>query len=153
MGYNSYEMADIYWWKPRSALMAMVSGRGKQTTEGMLAKVLRSEGYAGWRRQQRISGQDAKGGPYWVRPDFIFRSRRIAIFVDGCFWHGCPRHGTPPKGNRAFGSKKFPRNKARDARDSRNLRWSHGRVLRLWVRELKPSRRLALHTKLKRVLA
>jgi len=44
MGYYSYEMADIYWWKQRSALMAMVCGRGKQTTEGMLAKVLYSEG-------------------------------------------------------------------------------------------------------------
>jgi len=56
--------------------------KGQADTKGMLAKVLRSEGYAGWRRQQRISGQDAQGGPYRVQPDFIFRSRRIAIFVD-----------------------------------------------------------------------
>ena len=106
-----------------------VRGKGNLTIEGVLAKVLRSEGYVGWRRQQRIGGQAAKGGPYRVQPDFIFRSRRIAIFVDGCFWHGCPRHGTPPKGNRAFGSKKFATNKARDARDSLSLRWNVGRVL------------------------
>ncbi len=54
----------------------MVCGKGKQTNEGML---LRSEGYARWRRQQRIGGQDAKDGPLRMRPDFIFRSRRIAI--------------------------------------------------------------------------
>ncbi len=76
MGYYSYEMADIYSRKLRSALIAMVCGKGKQTNEG---KLLRSEGYAGWRRQQRISGQDAKDGPFRMRPDFIFRSRRIAI--------------------------------------------------------------------------
>ncbi len=66
--------------------MAMVCGRGKQTTEGMLTKVLRSEGYARWRRQQRISGQDAKGGPYRVRPDFIFRCRRSANLSPAAGW-------------------------------------------------------------------
>ncbi|MCX6920294.1 MAG: hypothetical protein NTX20_03080 [Verrucomicrobia bacterium] len=45
----------------------------------MQAKVLRSEGYARWQRQQRIGGRNAKDGPLRMRPDFIFRSRRIAI--------------------------------------------------------------------------
>ena len=75
-GNESYEIPNITTRKQRSALIAMVCGKGKQTNEGML---LRSEGYAGWRRQQRIGGRNAKDGPLRMRPDFIFRSRRIAI--------------------------------------------------------------------------
>ena len=37
------------------------------------------------------------------KPDFTFRARRVAVFVDGCFWHGCPRHGTLPRQNGGSG--------------------------------------------------
>ena len=65
--------------------MAEVRGRGNATTEGALATVLRAEGWSGWRRQQAVRGRDAKGDLFRVRPDFIFRARRLVIFVDGCF--------------------------------------------------------------------
>ena len=72
-----------------------------------------------------------------VRPDFIFPKFKLAVFVDGCFWHGCPRHGTQPKGNRAFWKNKFARNRARDRLVNRALRAAHWRVVRIWECALK----------------
>ena len=47
--------------------------------------------------------------------DIVFRPARLAVFVDGCFWHGCPEHGTTPKSNSNFWSEKIRRNVERDA--------------------------------------
>lgn len=67
-----------------------------------------------------------------MRPDFVFRQERLALFVDGCFRHGCPKHATKPKNNRAFWRKKLAGNKARDALVTRTLRRSGWRVIRIW---------------------
>jgi len=146
-------MADIYTRVARSALMAKVKGRGNATTEGVMAKLLRAEGWVGWRRQQVVRGRDAVGEPFRVRPDFVFRSRRLAVFVDGCFWHGCPLHGTKPKGNAAFWRAKFRRNQERDRRDTRNLRRAGWKVIRLWEHALRAKARPALLGRLRRVFA
>jgi len=145
-------MADVYTRAERSALMAKVRGRGNLTTEEALAKVFRAEGWTGWRRQRPISGR-AEDGRFRVRPDFIFAARRLAVFVDGCFWHGCPRHGTRPRGNAGFWRAKFRRNQERDRRNSRHLRRAGWKVLRLWEHELKPKARTALLAKLRKVFA
>jgi DNA mismatch endonuclease (patch repair protein) len=145
-------MADVYTRAERSALMAKVRGRGNLTTEEALAKVFRAEGWSGWRRQRKVGGLIA-GGRFQVRPDFVFTARRLAVFVDGCFWHGCPRHGTRPRGNAAFWRAKFRRNQARDLRDTRRLRRAGWKVLRLWEHELKPRARRALLAKLRKVFA
>ena len=83
-------------------VMSRIHGRGNKDTEVALAKLLRSHGIIGWRRQQklRLEGQKRRAGP--SRPtnvgiDFLFPKERIAIFVDGCFWHGCPIHSKPAK--------------------------------------------------------
>jgi DNA mismatch endonuclease (patch repair protein) len=146
-------MADVYTRAERSALMAKVRGRGNLTTEEALAKVFRAEGWSGWRRQRTIGGRAAAGARFQVRPDFVFAARRLAVFVDGCFWHGCPRHGTRPRGNAAFWRAKFRRNRARDRRDTRRLRRGGWKVLRLWEHELKPRARPALLAKLRKVFA
>jgi DNA mismatch endonuclease (patch repair protein) len=145
-------MADVYTRAERSALMAKVRGRGNLTTEEALAKVFRAEGWSGWRRQRKVGGLIA-GGRFQVRPDFVFTARRLAVFVDGCFWHGCPRHGTRPRGNAGFWRAKFRRNQARDLRDTRRLRRAGWKVLRLWEHELKPRARRALLAKLRKVFA
>jgi DNA mismatch endonuclease (patch repair protein) len=145
-------MADVDPRAERSALMAKVRGRGNLTTEEALAKVFRAEGWSGWRRQRKVGGLIA-GGRFQVRPDFVFTARRLAVFVDGCFWHGCPRHGTRPRGNAAFWRAKFRRNRERDRRDTRNLRRAGWKVLRLWEHELKPRARRALLAKLRKVFA
>ena len=146
-------MADIYTRAERSALMAKVRGRGNLTTEQALAKLLRAEGWSGWRRQHVVRGRTAAGERFQVRPDFVFSVRRLVVFVDGCFWHGCPRHGTRPQANAAFWRGKFRRNQARDRRDTCRLRREGWHVLRLWEHELKPKARAALLAKLHRVFA
>ena len=145
-------MADIYSRAERSALMAKVRGHGNLTTEAALAKLLRAQGWSGWRRQLVVRGR-AAGERFQVRPDFVFPVRRLVVFVDGCFWHGCPRHGTRPRGNAAFWRAKFRRNLARDRRDTRRLRRAGWRVLRLWEHELRAKARPALSKKLRQVFA
>ncbi|HEV2692852.1 MAG TPA: very short patch repair endonuclease [Verrucomicrobiae bacterium] len=86
-----------------------------------------------------------------VRPDFVFTKSRVAVFVDGCFWHGCPIHGTKPKGNRAFWKNKFATNIARDQRVNLALRSAKWRVLRIWEHELKQEPRLLKRLTLKLV--
>ena len=106
--------------------MSRIRGRGNKDTELALAKLLRRNRITGWRRNQ----------PGFGKPDFIFPKLRVAIFVDGCFWHGCPKHATQPKGNRTFWKTKFTRNKTRDRLVTRTLRAQGWRVLRIWEHEL-----------------
>ena len=146
-------MADIYTRAERSALMAKVRGRGNLTTEQALAKLLRTQGWSGWRRQQVVRGRAAGGERFQVRPDFVFAGPRLVIFVDGCFWHGCPRHGTRPQGNAAFWRAKFRRNQARDRRDTLRLRGEGWQVLRLWEHELRAKAWPGLLVKLRKVFA
>lgn len=66
------------------------------------------------------------------RADLVFSVARVAIFVDGCFWHGCPLHGTWPKANATFWRNKIMANKQRDADTDRRLRAAGWQVLRFW---------------------
>jgi DNA mismatch endonuclease (patch repair protein) len=134
------EMADIFTKAKRSEVMSRVRSRGNKDTEIALAKLFRRNKITGWRRQVQISTSPRpspqRGEGVKVRPDFIFPKIRLALFVDGCFWHGCPKHGTQPKGNRAFWKNKFARNKARDVLVTRTLRSAKWRVLRIWEHDL-----------------
>ena len=142
-------MADIFTKKKRSEVMSRIRSRGNGTTEAALAQVFRGAGIKGWRRQTRLTGRLKDGTRFSVRPDFVFRKPRVAVFVDGCFWHGCPEHGARPSGNRAFWLAKFRRNRARDRRDAARLRNCGWKVLRLWEHELRTKRRPALLKKLR----
>lgn len=66
------------------------------------------------------------------RPDIVFPREKIAVFVDGCFWHACPIHGTLPKANRAWWKKKLMANAERDRRHEAELKAAGWRVIRLW---------------------
>jgi len=139
--------------RERSKLMAKIRSRGNKGTEVALAKLFRRNKITGWRRQVRISVERRRSKDesrnvsrarpstfdprLAVRPDFVFRQVRLALFVDGCFWHGCPKHGTKPKGNAAFWRRKFSRNIARDKLVTRTLRRSGWRVLRIWEHTLR----------------
>lgn len=87
-----------------------------------------------------------------VRPDFVFRAQRVAVFVDGCFWHGCPRHGTRPRQNRKFWDEKIARNRARDRHVTRRLRQLGWTVLRLWECALTRQRQAHTLARVKRAL-
>src|SRR5690349_17428001 len=70
------------------------------------------------------------------RPDVAIRISRIAIFVDGCFWHCCPKHGTKPKTNSQFWREKLAANVERDRRVNSELRARGWRVIRIWEHSL-----------------
>jgi DNA mismatch endonuclease (patch repair protein) len=65
-------------------------------------------------------------------PDFVFPRERVALFVDGCFWHGCPRHTRIPKSRSEFWVPKLRRNRVRDRKVTRYLRARGWRVIRVW---------------------
>ena len=119
-------MADVFTKAKRSEVMSRIRGRGNKDTELALAKLFRAHGITGWRRHQSLFG----------KPDFTFRTGRIAIFVDGCFWHGCPSHFNMPVNNRRFWEKKLGANKRRDRLVSTTLHGQGWLVVRIWEHEL-----------------
>lgn len=123
-------MPDLLSPSQRSALMARVRGAGNRSTELRLVALFRAEGIVGWRRGVNLPG----------KPDFVFRRQRVAVFVDGCFWHGCPRHGALPQSHREYWRAKIARNRKRDREVGRLLRAAGWRVLRLWEHDLWHSR-------------
>ena len=70
-----------------------------------------------------------------VRPDIVFTRRKVAVFVDGCFWHSCPQHGTSPKSNQDYWIPKLLQNVERDYLTNERLRASGWRVIRVWEHE------------------
>lgn len=69
------------------------------------------------------------------RPDVVFTRARIAVFVDGCFWHGCRQHGRSPEHNRDWWMQKIAANQRRDRRNARRLRAQGWSVVRVWEHE------------------
>lgn len=70
------------------------------------------------------------------RPDIVFPGKRVAVFVDGCFWHGCPEHGVHPKTNASFWKQKIAGNIERDSRVTSELKSLGWVVLRFWEHEV-----------------
>ena len=71
------------------------------------------------------------------KPDLVFPSKKLAVFVDGCFWHGCPRCYRQPENNKEYWVKKVARNMERDQRVNRELRRQGWTVIRLWEHEVR----------------
>jgi DNA mismatch endonuclease (patch repair protein) len=69
------------------------------------------------------------------RVDLVFSSARVAVFLDGCFWHGCPIHGETPRANREWWRRKIDRNRERDIETSRILKREGWEVIRVWEHE------------------
>jgi DNA mismatch endonuclease, patch repair protein len=70
-----------------------------------------------------------------IRPDVVFTKRRLAVFVDSCFWHGCEEHGHIPTKNAGYWAPKLARNRQRDAEQTEALETAGWLVLRLWDHE------------------
>ncbi len=69
------------------------------------------------------------------RADIAFTRARVAVFVDGCFWHACPEHGNVPAANRDWWQAKLTANVERDRRNDRALRDAGWEVIRVWEHE------------------
>ena len=136
-------MPDVFTPEKRSAVMAAIRGTGNKDTELRLIALMRAAGITGWRRGSKLPG----------RPDFVFRRERVAVFVDGCFWHGCPQHYTRPRTRRAFWDAKVAGNRARDRAADRALRSRGWRVLRIWEHALRPRAAVRTVGRLRRALA
>jgi len=108
----------------------MVSNRDRDTNpEKIIRRALRRNGMTGY----RLNWKGAPG-----RPDVVFPGSRLAIFVNGCFWHRCPRCDLPlPKTNRVFWRRKFELNVERDARKKKELKAAGWHVLTIWECEVK----------------
>ena len=119
-------MADTLSRAERSFRMSLVRGSGNKQTELKLAPILKEHRLSGWRRKARVYGC----------PDFVWTKYRVAVFVDGCFWHSCPRHARIPKSRQQFWVPKLERNRLRDVEVTRALRKTGWSVIRIWECEL-----------------
>ena len=111
----------------RSRIMARVKSSNNKSTELAFIEILRSEHIVGWRRNY----------PLYGKPDFVFPKRRVAIFIDGCFWHCCPKHCRMPTTNRKYWETKIHRNAKRDLFVTRKLKKDGWIVIRFWEHDLK----------------
>lgn len=106
--------------------MRGVRARGNRSTEVRLMRVLRANRVTGWRRHQPLLGH----------PDFTFKSLRLVVFCDGCFWHACPQHATLPVHNQSYWRIKILKNVQRDRRVTKSLRRLGWKVVRIWEHEI-----------------
>ena len=122
-------MTDTFSKEKRSQIMAAIHSKNTRSTERRLRAGLVSARISGW----RMNAKDLAG-----KPDFVFGNQKIAIFVDGCFWHGC-KCKRQSKTNRSFWRQKIEANIARDKRVTRQLQRQGWKVLRIKEHDLKAS--------------
>ena len=135
-------MADTFDKDKRSAIMKSVKSSGNKSTELRLIAFFKANNIKGWRRNYSVKGH----------PDFVFMDKKIAVFVDGCFWHGHDCRNTRPKQNEDYWNKKRIRNITHDQEVSErfiNRGWT---VIRIWECELKKKNEAILRVKLKELL-
>ena len=137
-------MTDVFERAKRSAVMSRIRASGNKDTELLMMELLRAHRIRGWRRSAALFG----------KPDFVFHRERIAVFVDGCFWHrhyGC-KFSYTPKSRAGFWLPKFERNIARDRLVTRTLRKAGWRVVRIWECQLAKKKQARVLQRLKAVL-
>ncbi len=115
---------DVMTQEQRSRCMASIKGYDTGP-ELRLRRALWKRGWR-YRLKTKLPG----------KPDMVFVSQRVAIFVDGCFWHGCPKHGVSPKTNQKFWEEKLRANLMRDREVGASLREAGWTVIRFWEHDV-----------------
>jgi DNA mismatch endonuclease, patch repair protein len=119
-------MTDVLTPSQRKFNMSRI--RGKDTgPEIKLRKLLWSKGIRGYRIHPQLPG----------KPDIVFTKKKIAIFIDGCFWHKCPVCFQEPETRKEFWMKKINSNVERDLKNSKQLQEESWTVLRFWEHEIR----------------
>ncbi len=134
-------MADVFDKGKRSEIMSCVRSNGNKSTELKLIEVFKSEQLHGWKRHYKVKGH----------PDFVFLDRRVAVFVDGCFWHGHDCRNTRPANNKDYWDKKRERNIKHDEIINELFTKRGWHVIRIWECELKKKNYNSLLEKIKTI--
>lgn len=114
---------------PAATRFGKANARVGTKPETRLRSLLHRRGLR-FRKDHPVRAVDAR-----TRADVVFSRARVAVFVDGCFWHGCPAHGRVPKSNREYWEAKLERNVERDRHNDRALRADGWEVIRAWEHE------------------
>ena len=120
-------MADVFAAEKRSEIMRQVKSKKNKSTELRLIGVFKENGITGLRRSYAVKGH----------PDFVFPKQKIAVFVDGCFWHGHDCRNTRPADHQDYWQKKRERNIKHDQEVTAMFEARGWTVLRIWECELK----------------
>lgn len=110
--------------------MSSVKSKNNKSTELRFISLLKKHNIIGWRRNFPLFG----------KPDFVFPNNKIAIFLDGCFWHMCPMHCRLPSSNNKYWKNKINNNKMRDKKTSIKLKAKGWKVIRIWEHEINDTR-------------
>lgn len=132
-------MADVFSKDKRSQIMKNVKSSGNKSTEEKLISYFKENRIVGWKRHYSVKGH----------PDFVFLDKKIAIFVDGCFWHGHDCRNTRPSDNAEYWEKKRQKNKEHDKGVTELFLKREWNVIRIWECELQKKNRNILYDKLK----
>lgn len=120
-------MVDLFLAEQRSNIMRSVKSRNNKSTEIKLLNFFKIHKINGWRRSFELFG----------KPDFVFPKDRIAVFVDGCFWHGHNCRNINPKNNKNYWQQKITKNKKRDILVNKTLKNKNWKIIRIKECELK----------------
>mgnify|MGYP001612360416 CR=1 FL=1 len=112
--------------KKRSEIMRAIRNKDSQI-ENLLRKELR-------KRKIRFKANVAS---LTGKPDIVFARKKLAVFIDSCFWHGCKNHCRMPQANRGYWKAKIERNKLRDKEVNATFRKTGWKVLRFWEHQIK----------------
>ena len=132
-------MTDVFTITERSRIMSRVKSTNNRSTELKLISFFNKNAIHGWIRNYNVVGH----------PDFVFKQERIAIFVDGCFWHGHNCRNTKPDSNREYWERKRLRNIKHDLQITKRFEKRGWTVIRIWECELKKENRSLLTKKLR----
>ncbi len=117
-------MTDVHTKKQRSYNMSRIKA-SETKAELKLKPFMKLLGFA--YQPKKITG----------KPDFANRRQKIAVFVDGCFWHKCPEHYKEPKSNKKFWKEKINKNVERDKQTTKRLKKDGWKVIRVWEHKIK----------------
>lgn len=114
-------MVDILSKKQRSYCMSQIKAKNTKP-EIIFRKYIWSKGIKNFIVKNRFTG----------KPDLVFTKKKIAVFIDGCFWHKCPKCYIKPKSNKSFWNSKIKQNLKRDAVVNKSLKSEGWNILRFW---------------------
>jgi DNA mismatch endonuclease (patch repair protein) len=123
-------MVDTFSKKERSRIMSRVKSKNNKSTELRFISIIKEKNIIGWRRNYPLIG----------KPDFVFPRQRIAVFIDGCFWHKCPKHCRMPSSNKDYWIQKIEKNRIRDRKTKKLLKEEGWFVIRIWEHEIKQNK-------------